>query len=311
MIQRNLRRLFLFGVLIVANSALATSPIETRLRADVQTLAHGAQPRSSQNAAGLKLAADHVKKEFESAGFKVSEQEFKVGQTTFKNLLTSYGPEKGPRIVVGAHYDVAGPFPGADDNASGVAGLLEIARMFQQNKPQIPYRIDLVAYTLEEPPFFATNDMGSAHHARMLKKEKVEVKLMISLEMIGYFSDQPHSQEFPVSAMKLIYPTTGNFIAVVGDMGTIKLVRNVKNVMKQNSEIDVQALNAPRDISGISFSDHRNFWEQGYPAIMITDTAFFRNPNYHTKDDTADSLNYKRMAEVVKGVFAAITQIGK
>ncbi|UOF00610.1 M28 family peptidase [Bdellovibrio reynosensis] len=282
-----------------------------RLRADVTALTSTKIPRSYENLAGLKEAAKYIENEWKKSGLKVAYQKFKAGKNTYENVVTTMGPSKGPRIVIGAHYDVAGPLPGADDNASGIAGLLEIARLIQQRKPTLKYRIDLVAYTLEEPPFFGSDQMGSAVHAKSLKELKAEVLFMLSLEMVGYFSDKKNSQSFPIPELAKIYPSTGNFIGVVGDPTSKALVTQVTRLMKQASKVDVQALNAPRELPGVSLSDHSSYWEYGYPAIMLTDTAFMRNPHYHTKGDTADTLDYKSMAEVVEGVYNVLINFSK
>jgi hypothetical protein len=209
-----------------------------------------------------------------------------------------------PYVVVGAHYDTAGPLPGADDNASGVAGLLELARALGAAPPE--GRVDLVAYTLEEPPFFMTPRMGSAVHAASLRREGIEVRAMISLEMIGYFTDAPNSQTFPLGILRFFYPRTGNFIAVVGKLGQGSTLRRIKQAMRAASDLPVESINAPTWIPGVDFSDHRSYWMAGYPAAMITDTAFYRNDRYHTVQDTPESLDYSRMAKVVEGVHCAV-----
>ena len=196
------------------------------------------------------------------------------------------------------------PLPGADDNASGVAGLIELAYLL--GKTSLPVRVELVAFTLEEPPFFRTPFMGSAIHAASLKKQGVKVRIMFALEMIGFFSDASHSQGFPLSILRLFYPSQGNFIAVVGKLGQGSVVRRVKQAMRGPSLLPVYSINAPRFVPGIDFSDHLNYWEAGYEAVMITDTAFYRNQGYHTLQDTPDTLDYERMAMVVQGVYAAI-----
>ena len=174
------------------------------------------------------------------------------------------------------------------------------------------HRIDLVAYTLEEPPYFATALMGSAVHARSLKEKGTEVRLMISLEMLGFFSDEKNSQRFPFPQMSWWYPTVGNFIAVVGDQSINgrRMTRSVRSGMKRGSSLPVYSINAPTTLPGIDFSDHRNYWAEGFPALMITDTAFLRNGNYHQVTDTPDSLDYTRMAQVVEGVYRALVELG-
>jgi len=167
-------------------------------------------------------------------------------------------------------------------------------------------RVELVAYSLEEPPHFRTESMGSAVHAASLEAKKARVRAMISLEMIGCFSDEKDSQAYPLGVLKLLYPSTGNFIAVVGRIGGGRLVRVVKTAMRAATRLPVESINAPGFIPGIDFSDHLSYWEHGYPAVMVTDTAFYRNPRYHTSDDTPDTLDYERMALVVDGVVAAV-----
>jgi len=210
---------------------------------------------------------------------------------------------------VGAHYDVCGDQPGADDNASAVAGLLETARLLDAEKPRLRYRIDLVAYCLEEPPYFATEHMGSAVHAKSLHNGKVPVKAMICYEMIGYFSDQPGSQGFPDPALSRRYPNTGNFIVVVGKEGQEAFTAKVQSLMRAHSDIDVQSISfaSTQGLGGLS--DHRNYWQYNYPAVMINDTSFLRNPHYHQQSDTIHTLNFEKMAEVVRGAYAAITRL--
>ena len=219
-------------------------------------------------------------------------------------MIPLFGPDTKERIVDRAHYDTAGAKPGADDNASGVAGLIELAHLL--SRASLPMRVELVAFPLEEPPFFRTAYMGSAIHAASLKRQGIAVRVMFSLEMIGYFSDAADSQTFPAPALKAFYPSTGNFIAVIGKFDQGLLVRRIKKAMLGASPLPVYSINAPRSIPGIDFSDHLNYWEAGYDAIMITDTAFYRNDNYHTSRDKSDTLDYKRMAMVVQGMYRAV-----
>ncbi|WP_245590572.1 M28 family peptidase [Adhaeribacter aquaticus] len=279
-----------------------------RLYADVKFLTELNPPRQFQHITSLNKSAEYIYQEFEKVSTRVSFQTFTIDGQEYKNVICSMGPETGERLILGAHYDVCGDQPGADDNASGVAGLLEIARLVQEQKIELKYRLDFVAFALEEPPFFKTDGMGSAVHAKSLAKEKVPVKAMICLEMIGYYSEKKNSQDFPVAAMKAIYPTTANFIAVVGNMGQTSLVSHVKKQMLAGSSIDVQSLTAPASVPGVDFSDHLNYWRFNYPAVMITNTSFFRNENYHMPTDTIDTLDFDKMAEVVKGVFWALIQ---
>lgn len=232
-------------------------------------------------------------------------QSYKVDNENFHNILLDFGP--GPEteeiIIIGAHYDTAHGYPGADDNASGVAALIELARLLSENESALKNGIQLVFYTLEEPPYFRTNMMGSYIHASQLKERQQKVKLMIALDMIGYFSDEKNSQNFPFPFMDKVYSNRGDFIAVVANLGNMQAVRNVKNHFKSATDLPVHSINAPTFIQGIDFSDHLNYWHNNYPAVLITDTSFMRNTAYHTKNDTADRLDYKRMAEVVKALY--------
>ncbi len=261
--------------------------------------------RNHDNIDSLNKTAELITNRFAEYGYDAVEQVYSANGREYKNIIASYGPEAAPRFIVGAHYDVCYIQPGADDNASGVAGLLELARLFKVHEPDLNYRVDFVAYTLEEPPFFRTEKMGSYVHAKLLHDEKIDILGMVSLEMIGYFTEAPKSQEYPVSLMKLFYPSTGNFIAVVGNYNSSELVSLFKKKLKLTS-IGVESLKAPSFLAGVDFSDHMNYWKFEYDAIMITDTAFYRNKNYHEVTDTIETLNFDKMAEVVKGVYWAL-----
>jgi hypothetical protein len=279
----------------------------TRLETHVRALSQSFVPRDESHPENLDRCAAYIRREFERANARVSEQPFTIDGKTYRNVIANFGPETKERVVVGAHYDTAGPLPGADDNASGVAGLLELARMLGNR--ELPLRVELVAYTLEEPPFFRSEQMGSAMHAQALKREGAVVRAMFSLEMIGYFSDARDSQRFPNSVFSLFYPTEGNFILVVGKMDDGMLVRRIKKAMTWATSLPVYSINAPRLVPGVDLSDHLSYWQAGYPAVMITDTAFYRNANYHMPDDTAEKLDYRRMSQAVEGVYAAVIEM--
>lgn len=275
-----------------------------RLEAHVRMLSETLAPRDASRPQRLDAVAAYIREELERSGARVSEQPYAVEGAMYRNVVASFGPADGDVIVVGAHYDACEALPGADDNASGVAGLIELAHALGKAKPAT--RVDLVAYTLEEPPFFHTEHMGSAVHAASLAQAKTPVRLMIALEMIGYFTDAPDSQQFPVPAMRAVYPSTGNFVAVVGRVGSGALVARVKRAMLGATDLPVYSMNAPSALVGVDWSDHRSYWAHGYDAVMVTDTAFFRNTAYHTAGDTADRLDYARMGKVVAGVYAAV-----
>jgi hypothetical protein len=276
------------------------------LRKHTSVLSESMAPRSYRHLDNQNRAANYISESLSSSGGRVTEQLFKVHGAEYKNIVAAFGPPGKEVIVIGAHYDAEGEYPGADDNASGVAGLLEIARLL--GKVQLKSKVVLVAFTLEEPPFFGTDNMGSAVYAKSLAESGAAVKLMIALEMIGYFSEEKGSQDYPMPLLKLYYPSTGNFITVVDQLLSAQAQR-MKASMAQVIDLPVYSINAPSMIPGVDFSDHRNFWRYGYPAVMVTDTAFYRNQAYHTHGDTADRLNYKKMAQVVYGVFDYVVKL--
>jgi Zn-dependent M28 family amino/carboxypeptidase len=235
-------------------------------------------------------------------------QDFDLSGVKYSNVISKVaGSESNCGLyVIGAHYDTYDNLPGADDNSSGVAGLIELARIYARNPPLCD--VQLVAYTSEEPPYFRSEYMGSYIHAKSLSEKNVKVELMLSLEMIGYFSDEPESQKYPVWGMKYLYSDAGNFISLVGNLSQISIIRFLKKEMRKSSTLPVYSINAPTWVQGIDFSDHMNYWSFGFSAVMITDTAFNRNMNYHTEEDTAEKLDYKRMAQVVDVVYYAVSE---
>ncbi|MCB2408600.1 M28 family peptidase [Hymenobacter lucidus] len=290
----------------VSNQRATMKANQDRLYADVEFLTELRPARSYRHPASLNQAADYIKAEFEKLECRVEEQPFRVDGQPYRNIIASFGPADAELIIIGAHYDVCGDQPGADDNASAVAGLLETARLLAASPAPLTRRIDFVAYSLEEPPFFGTEDMGSAFHAKSLHDQHVAVRAMICYEMIGYFSDAHGSQRFPDERMAQLYPSTGNFITVVGKQGQESIVEQVKKLMQSHAAIDVQSINLPSAVSLAGLSDHRNYWRYGYEALMINDTSFLRNPNYHQPSDTIDTLDFRRMAEVVNGMLGVI-----
>ena len=287
-----------------AGASVAPPALQTALRKHVHRLAVDFAPRVHTNLTQLNKASAYIESELRATSAKVTVQRYTVTGRNFQNLIAQFGPDTNDVIVVGAHYDVAGEQPGADDNASGVAGLIELAKALSNAK--LKQRVELVAYTLEEPPYFRTANMGSAIHAKSLKANGKRVSLMLSLECIGYFSDEPNSQQLLTPLMKAVYPTTGNFIALVGNYAEGDLSRRVKRSMQQATSLPVYSINAPSILQGIDFSDHLSYWNEGFVGMMVTDTAFFRNEAYHTEDDTPDRLDYKRMAEVVVAVTKTV-----
>ncbi len=235
-------------------------------------------------------------------------QPYEVNGKTYQNIVTSFGPEHAPRIIIGAHYDVCDNQPGADDNASGVAALLELARLLSHEKTdQWKYRIDLVAYTLEEPPSFRTKNMGSAVHAKETFDNYLHVAGMISIEMIGFYKAEKHTQHYPLGFLKWFYGSRGNYITVVKKLKSGRFTRQFTRRFRHGDNMITKVFSGPQWIPGMDFSDHLNYWAYGWDALMITDTSFYRNSNYHEKTDRPETLDYSRMCYVVTNMFNAIS----
>lgn len=265
--------------------------------------------RNHQNIMQLNIIADYVKSNFLKYSDSVSFQEYEVDGKIYKNVICSFGAENKSRIIVGAHYDVCGDQEGADDNASGVVALLALAQQFSKQK--LSKRIDLVAYTLEEPPYFRTEYMGSYVHAKYLSDHKIEVFGMLSIEMIGFFSDEKKSQNYPLGILSWFYGNKGDYITLVNKFGKGKFARQFSKRFKQSKTIKTKKFTAPKALPGIDFSDHLNYWNFGYSAMMITDTSFYRNKNYHQKTDTIATLDIHRMAKVIDGIYLALLKLNQ
>ena len=208
-------------------------------------------------------------------------------------------------VIIGAHYDTVPGTPGADDNASAVAGLLELGRLFKasSNKKTLVF----AAFVNEEPPCFGSPNMGSSVYAKHLRKQGIAVTVMISLEMIGFFSEE-RIQAYPLPGMGLLYPKTGDYIGIVGNFHSSQYVSFFKKGIRKHSTIHARSLVAPEFFGGINLSDNYSFWQQGYRAVMVTDTSFFRNRNYHQETDTIDTLDFKSMSELVKGLYYTLLE---
>ncbi len=271
------------------------------LRKDVVRLAGDIGERSMTKYAKLVEAAAFIEKSLGDDGFKVERQTYDVRGRKCANLEVEIKGTKAPNeiFVVGAHYDSAPGAKGADDNGSGIAALLALGRSFNGKQPERTLR--LVAFTNEEPPYFQEPGMGSLHYAKRCKERKENIVGMISVETIGYYTDAPDSQHYP-PPLGMIYPSTGNFIAFVASPQSDSLVRAAAASFRKHAKFPSQWGNAPAFVPGVGWSDHWSFWEQGYQAIMITDTALFRYPHYHKATDTPDKLDYPRMARVVAGI---------
>ena len=270
-----------------------------RLRRHVEYLTTDVRPRGAAHPENLMLAAGYIERAFRTSGGRVAVQDYDIRGKRYRNVIAHYGPAGGAAMIVGAHYDaftMTGDLPGADDNASGTAGLLELARLLGRTPPRTP--VTLVAFSTEEPPYFASRNMGSAVHAGSVAPGSIAG--MICLEMIGYYAPQQH---WPNRLFAWLYPDRGEFIAVGGRWPDRVLTRHVKRAVRGAGGIDVYSFTGPAVT--LDASDHRNYWAAGIPAVIVTDTAYLRNPHYHTTGDTADTLDYQRMARVVDGIFTA------
>ncbi|WP_246289637.1 M28 family peptidase [Hymenobacter terrestris] len=293
-------------LLLLTVPALAQTPADTaRLRRHLVALTTTTQPRNYQHLASLNQAADYITAELAAAGGRPTAQAYEVQGQTYHNVLASFGPETGARLIIGAHYDVCGEQPGADDNGTGVAALLELARLLGQ-QPALPYRIDLVAYTLEEPPFFRTPQMGSYVHAKSLHEAGVPVRGMVALEMLGYYDDRKGSQHYPFGPLKWVYGSRGNYVTVAQKFGNGRFGRMFARRYKTAAALPVKRFKAPAWLPGIDFSDHLNYWHFGYSAVLLTDTAFYRNKSYHQPTDTLARLDMHRLALAVNALLAVV-----
>lgn len=260
--------------------------------------------RNYKNVEQLDKVADYIKENFSKYSDSVRFQEFQVDGKMYKNVICSFGTEHKKRIIVGAHYDVCGEQKGADDNATGTTALLELARLLKGEK--LKYRIDLVAYTLEEPPYFRTENMGSYVHAKYLKDKNINVLGMICVEMIGYFKDEKHSQDYPIGFLSWFYGNKGDYITLVKRFGSGSFVKDFNKNFKKSGQIKTKIFAGPKSLQGVDFSDHLNYWKLGYDALMITDTSFYRNKNYHEKTDTLETLDISRMCSVVDALHFSL-----
>ena len=249
----------------------------------------------------LTRAATYIRESLEAAGYGVRSQAYEVQGRHVENLEATLAGTSDPDsiIVVGAHYDTVIGCPGANDNATGVAATLEIARRFA-GAPR-PRTIRFVAFANEEPPFFQTAAMGSVVYAEAAKRRGDAIRAMLSLETIGYYSDAPGSQQYP-SPLDLLFPDVGNFIGFVSNLGSARLLRAAQRAFRARTPFPIHAAPAPESVAGVGWSDQWAFWRAGYPALMVTDTAPYRYPWYHTADDTPDKIDFERFASVVDGL---------
>ncbi|MGL6196477.1 MAG: M28 family peptidase [Thermoguttaceae bacterium] len=287
-----------------ALAAEDTKADKDRMIQTVKFLSQDCFPRSEkeQYEKAAKYVTDHFK-----------ENNLEVSQQSYDNKYNVIGIKKGKtrkRIIIGAHYDTVSITPGADDNASGVAVLIELAYLLKR-LPELDCDIELVAWNSEEPPYFATNKMGSYAHADSIKKsvkeDGVEIVALICMDLVGYYSDEENSQDFPLAAMSMLYGKKGDFLAITGRMADAKTAQTVHDVMKKETNLKTAILSVPdANKNVIAFSDHINYWDMECPAVFLTDTAFYRNKNYHMKTDTWDTLDYDKMVELANGLSKSV-----
>ncbi len=274
-----------------------------KLHRHVKELTVEIGPRSIYDYDKIEATKEYIVSCLKAFGYVPSLQTFTYSKKKYSNIIASRRGVKHPdeTVIIGAHYDTARRTPGADDNASAVATLLEIARALKDFSPD--RTLKLIFFVVEEPPIFKSEQMGSYVYAREAKARNENVKSMICLEMLGYYTNEKDGQTYPLPIMSRVYPSTPNFIAVVGDLNSTSLVGKVKNSLSAGSRIPVETLFALSLVPGVDFSDHRSFWKMGYSAVMITDTAYYRNPNYHSETDTIDTLDFDKMSDLLKGLI--------
>jgi Zn-dependent M28 family amino/carboxypeptidase len=298
------------GLLMVAISMVTQSQANSAIsqQADVQNVQLYLQQiigtgsfRNHQNTAELNRVSAWIKEQMRLFGIPCQFQNYIVNRQNYRNVVCSLNVGAAEKVIVGAHYDVFGQVQGADDNASGVAGVIETARILSQEKSHLNHNVEFAFYTLEEPPYTNTEYMGSYVHAKSVQAQRDKIRGVYILEMIGFY-DAAQAQEYPVG-LKWIYPSHGNFIAAVSDIDSRGLGENFCAAMQQ---LECQRLVAPSFTPGLNFSSHSNYWNYDIPAIMVTDTAFYRNKNYHTAADTLKTLNLEKMTQVIDGLVQTI-----
>jgi len=279
--------------------------IHDNLKRHVSALAGDIGERNVWRDGSMAAAAAYIRRTLIDAGYTVNIQSFTSRGVTVNNLEAVL-PGKAHAeeiIVVGAHYDSVADSPGANDNASGVAAMLELARLLAGTA--LPRSVHFVAFANEEAPFFYGDEMGSNRYAARARAQGARIEAMLSLETIGYYTDQNGSQRYPFP-FNLFYPNTGNFIGFVGNLSSRGLVRRAVGAFRAHTAFPSEGVAAPSGIEGVHWSDHWSFWEAGYPAIMVTDTAPFRYPDYHRATDVPGALDYVGLARVTGGLVEVI-----
>jgi len=317
--------LWWFGMRMPGKNVSAAGPLSPdevvlreELRANVQKLAAEIGERNMWRYAQLNAAADFIEDSFSRTGLRTRRESYQMRGQSCHNIETEIPGNRPEIIVIGAHYDSVFGSPGANDNGSGAAAVLALAQRFaaretEQSSPRwTPNKtLRFVAFVNEEPPYFLSGEMGSLVYARRCKERGDKISAMISLETIGYFSDAPHSQTYPSPGLGVFYPSVGNFIGFVSNVKSRALLRRVITLFRKHAKIPSEGASLPAFIPGVSWSDQWSFWQHGYPAIMVTDTAPFRYPYYHSSSDTPDKLDYDRFTLVVSGMEKVIQELDR
>lgn len=295
------------NVSIAASLSADEAVLRAELVADVQKLAGEIGERNMRRYPQLNAAADFIEASFSQAGLQPRRDTYELDGLTCHNIESEIRGTRPEIVVIGAHYDSVFGSPGANDNGTGAAALLALARRFAGK--QTGQTLRFVAFVNEEPFYFQSKQMGSFVYASRCKARGDQISAMISLETIGYFSDAPDSQNYPAPGLGAFYPSTGNFIGFVGNVRSRALVRRAIATFRQQAKLPSEGAALPSFIPGVGWSDQWAFWEHGYPGIMITDTAPFRYPYYHKATDTPDKLDYDRFTLVVSGMEKVIEEL--
>lgn len=260
----------------------------------------------------MTAAAGYIEKTWRSDGWEVAREAFDaLGDRAANLVIEQKGTSRASEIVLlGAHYDTVDSTPGADDNASAVAVMLEVSRLLKEHAGRRALRC--VAFACEEPPYFNGDAMGSQHHTREAHRRGERIFGMLCLEMVGYFRKEPGSQRVPPAIprfLRWLFPKRGDFLAAVGNLRSWRLAWQFRNGFRHATRLPLVTVCLPERIGEIRLSDNSSFWDQNYPALMLTDTSYLRNPNYHLASDTPDTLDYDAMTEVTLGVATAVRRI--
>jgi len=281
-----------------------------RLQTHVEQLARTIGERNIFHPVALQAAASYIEREWEQQGYTVEKLPYEVSGIRCLNLEAARrgAAHESQILLIGAHYDTVRGSPGANDNASGVSALLEISRLFTGIEPALTVRF--VAFVNEEPPFFMSREQGSAVYAEAARSRGDDIRLMASIETIGWYSREPGSQSYP-PLFNLFYPNRADFIGIVSNFRSRGAMRRLASAFRSNSDFPIETTATFAFVPGVSWSDHRSFWRQGYRAVMITDTAFYRYRHYHAPSDTPDKLAYPELARVTSGLFSAFSELAR